>query len=122
MSALLDAVAELVQCRDVWEGTASELLTVLASLTDDIPGNAAHLSRDINGIEQEFSVMNIRCGAYEGLPKARDQAIQTSECMTAGIHAPPDTDHQKGLGFSRGGWDEHFDLGGRVVRSLRMDM
>ena len=66
MSALLDAVAELVQCRDVWEGTASELLTVLASLTDDIPGNAAHLSRDINGIEQEFSVINI------GVERTRD--------------------------------------------------
>ena len=65
-STLLDAVVELMQDRDTWEGTASELLTVLASSTDDVPANAARLSRDINGIEQELSVRNI------GIERTRD--------------------------------------------------
>ena len=65
-STLLDAVVELMQDRDVWEGTASELLTVLANSTDDLPASAARLSRDINGIEHEPSVRNI------GIERTRD--------------------------------------------------
>ena len=65
-STLLDAVVELMQDRDTWEGTASELLTVLASSTDDLPASAARLSRDINGIEHELSVRNI------GIERTRD--------------------------------------------------
>ena len=65
-STLLDAVVELMQDRDTWEGTASELLTVLADSTDDVPASAARLSREINGIEQELSVRNI------GIERTRD--------------------------------------------------
>ena len=65
-STLLDAVVELMQDRDTWEGTASELLTVLASSTDDVPASAARLSRDINGIEQGLSVRSI------GIERTRD--------------------------------------------------
>ena len=66
VSTLLDAVVELMQDRDTWDGTASELLAVLASSTDDVPASAAHLSREINGIEHELSVRNI------GIERTRD--------------------------------------------------
>ena len=66
VSTLLDAVVELMQDRDTWEGTASELLTVLADSTDDVPASAARLSRDINGIEQGLSVRSI------GIERTRD--------------------------------------------------
>ena len=58
-ATLLDAVADLMQERSTWEGTASELLSTLERTTDELPVDATRLSTALNKLASQLAVRGV---------------------------------------------------------------
>ena len=56
---LVDAVAGLMQGRDSWEGTASELLVMLDGATPELPVDATRLSKALNKLASQLVVRGV---------------------------------------------------------------
>ena len=53
---LVDALTRMMQGRDVWEGTASELLVMLDGTTPELPVDATRLSKALNKLASQLAV------------------------------------------------------------------
>ena len=58
-ATLLDAVADLMQERSTWEGTASELLSALERTTDELPVDATRLSTALNKLASQLAIRGV---------------------------------------------------------------
>ena len=70
---LLDAVADLMQERSTWEGTASELLSTLASATEDLPVDATRLSKELSKLASQLAVRGV---VVERMTRGRQRGIR----------------------------------------------
>ena len=70
---LLDAVADLMQERSTWEGTASELLSTLESATDDLRVDATRLSKALSKLASQLAVRGV---VVERMTRGRQRGIR----------------------------------------------
>ncbi len=70
---LLDAVADLMQERSTWEGTASELLSTLESATDDLPVDATRLSKELSKLASQLALKGV---VIERMTRGRQRGIR----------------------------------------------
>jgi hypothetical protein len=70
---LVDAVAGLMQGRDSWEGTASELLVMLDGATPELPVDATRLSKALNKLASQLVVRGV---AVEHVKTAKRRGIR----------------------------------------------
>ena len=56
---LVDAVVGLMQGRDTWDGTASELLVMLDGAAGELPVNATRLSKALNKLASQLAVRGV---------------------------------------------------------------
>ena len=70
---LVDAVVGLMQGRDTWEGTASELLVILDGTTYELPVDATRLSKALNRLASQLAVRGV---AVEHVKTAKRRGIR----------------------------------------------
>ena len=70
---LVDAVAGLMQGRDTWAGTASELLVMLDGATPELPVDATRLSKALNKLASQLVVRGV---AVEHVKTAKRRGIR----------------------------------------------
>ena len=70
---LLDAVTTLMQDRDTWEGTATDLLTTLDGKCDEVPVDATRLSKTLSKLVSQLEGAGIR---LERLTRGRQRTLR----------------------------------------------
>ena len=70
---LLDTVIAFMDGREVWEGTASELLSTLGSLATELPADGTRLSKELFGLASQLAVRGI---GIERLPRGRQRGVR----------------------------------------------
>ena len=70
---LLDAVTTMMQDRDTWEGTATDLLTTLDGKCDEVPVDATRLSKTLSKLVSQLEGAGIR---LERLTRGRQRTLR----------------------------------------------
>ena len=70
---LLDAVTAMMQDRDTWEGTATDLLTTLDGKCDEVPVDATRLSKALSKLVSQLEGAGIR---LERLTRGRQRTLR----------------------------------------------
>ena len=70
---LLDAVADLMHERSIWEGTVSELLSTLEGATDDLPADATRLSKELSKLASQLALKGV---VVERMTRRRQRGIR----------------------------------------------
>ena len=70
---LLETVVAFMDGREVWEGTASELLSTLKPLTSGLPTDGTRLSKELFGLASQLAARWI---GIERLPRGRQRGIR----------------------------------------------
>ena len=70
---LVDAVTTLMQDRDTWEGTTSELLTTLDGKCDEVPVDATRLSKALSKLVSQLEGAGI---TLEHLTRGRQRTLR----------------------------------------------
>ena len=73
--SLMEAVVSLMCHRDDWEGTASELLSTLEPVAQDLPVDSTRLSKALFGLASRLAARGI---AVERTPRGRQRGIRLS--------------------------------------------
>ena len=70
---LLEAVVAFMDGQDVWEGTATELLSTLEGTCDGLPADGTRLSKSLFKLASQLAARDI---SVERLPRSRQRGIR----------------------------------------------
>ena len=70
---LLDTVVTFMDGREVWEGTASELLSTLGPLASELPADSTRLIKELLGLASRLAAGGI---GIERLPRGRQRGVR----------------------------------------------